>query len=129
MPIVFPIHPRTRNNAAAMGLGERIDAIKGLITPEPLGYLDFLKLMAESALVLTDSGGIQKEAYFHKTPCITLRDETEWVETVEAGWNQITGTNEGSIQNALDKIGHGRVIKDYGTGSAGKKMAEILRQS
>ena len=76
--------------------------------------------------ILTDSGGIQKEAYFHKIPCITLRNETEWTETVKAGWNQVTGANEKAIIHALDNISQGKAIDDYGSGNSGSKMIKLL---
>ena len=85
-PIVLPLHPRTAAAVSAAGLA--LDR-PGLIVTEPLGYLDMCMLTHHAALVLTDSGGLQKEAYFHRVPCITLRDETEWTETIEYGWNRL----------------------------------------
>jgi UDP-N-acetylglucosamine 2-epimerase (non-hydrolysing) len=90
MPIVFPMHPRTRKNIGNMGLAGRLDSIKGLLTPEPLGYLDFLKLLADSALVLTDSGGIQEETTILGVPCLTLRENTERPVTITQGTNRLT---------------------------------------
>src|SRR5688500_4941851 len=83
-PVVLPLHPRTRERLQAAGLMERLGGVK--VVP-PLGYLDFLKLARHARAVLTDSGGVQKEAYLLGVPCVTLRDTTEWVETVESGWN------------------------------------------
>src|SRR5215216_7628702 len=83
-PVVFPVHPRTRLRLEEAGLPDRLGEVR--VVP-PLGYLDFLKLARHARAVLTDSGGVQKEAYLLGVPCITLRDTTEWVETVEAGWN------------------------------------------
>lgn len=112
-PIVIPVHPRTRRLFDARGLaGERIRMI------EPLGYLDMALLVCGAAAVFTDSGGLQKEAYFHRVPCVTLRDETEWVETVEAGWNRLW-TNE----NYAPRV----EITDYGKGEAGAAIAAIIR--
>ena len=82
--VVFPVHPRTRGHIEGAGLD-----LRGLRLCEPLGYLDMHRLLASAAAVFTDSGGLQKEAYFHRVPCVTLRGETEWVETVEAGWNRL----------------------------------------
>src|SRR4051812_49303337 len=78
--VVFPVHPRTRRALAGT-------AASNVRLVEPVGYLDMLQLQASARLVLTDSGGVQKEAYWLGTPCLTLRDETEWTETVAAGWN------------------------------------------
>ena len=82
--IIFAVHPRTRNLMAERGI-----APKGLQLIEPVGYFDLNTLLQHCELVITDSGGLQKEAYFHRKPCITMRDETEWVETIEAGWNRL----------------------------------------
>lgn len=93
--LVFPIHPRTQKLLANYGL---LDSLKARIKViEPLGYFEFLKLLNHSKKVLTDSGGIQKEAYIFKIPCITLRDNTEWVETVQDGWNVLAGTDTENI--------------------------------
>jgi len=85
-PTVMPLHPRTAAAVLAAGLSLQRP---GLIVTEPLGYLDMCMLTHHAELVLTDSGGLQKEAYFHRVPCVTLRDETEWTETVECGWNRL----------------------------------------
>lgn len=84
LPVVLPLHPRTRSAAQRFGV-----SLDGLRIIDPIGYLDMARLLDGTAMVLTDSGGVQKEAYFHRKPCVTLRDETEWVETVEAGWNRL----------------------------------------
>jgi UDP-N-acetylglucosamine 2-epimerase (non-hydrolysing) len=97
MPIIFPMHPRTRKNIDALGLGPKAAAITNLKTPEPLGYLDFLKLMAESALVLTDSGGIQEETTILGVPCLTLRENTERPVTITHGTNRLTAPRKDAI--------------------------------
>jgi UDP-GlcNAc3NAcA epimerase len=98
-PIVFPIHPRTRH--ALAGLGNPHAELPNLKAIEPVGYLDMIMLERSARLILTDSGGIQKEAYWLGVPCLTLRGETEWVETVEAGWNKVVGTDAEAIVRAV----------------------------
>ena len=97
-PVVLPLHPRTRERLTAAGLMDRLDGIK--VVP-PLGYLDFMKLARHARAVLTDSGGVQKEAYLLGVPCVTLRDTTEWVETVEAGWNTLVDLDPAAALEAL----------------------------
>lgn len=115
-PIVMPLHPRTRKLIEATGawpLGVRI--------VEPLGYLDMAWLLHHATGVFTDSGGLQKEAYFHRVPCVTLRDGTEWVETIEAGWNRLW-TAPGFKTPRRD-------IADYGTGQAAAAIAKLIAES
>jgi UDP-GlcNAc3NAcA epimerase len=97
-PIVFPIHPRTRLALAA--LGDPHKAYPNLCAIDPVGYLDMIMLERSARLILTDSGGVQKEAYWLGVPCLTLRGETEWVETVAAGWNRVAGTEAEAIVSA-----------------------------
>lgn len=101
LPVVFPVHPRTRPlvEAAAAALGRPA----GLRAVDPVGYLDMLRLEGSAAAVATDSGGVQKEAAWLGVPCVTLREETEWVETVAAGWNVVAGTDPERIAAALDR--------------------------
>jgi UDP-GlcNAc3NAcA epimerase len=100
MPVVFPLHPRTRKLIQTFGLQ---DLLAQLIVTAPLPFLDMVALEQDSALILTDSGGVQKEAFFYGVPCITMRDETEWVETVQLGWNQLTGANAVQVMKAVDQ--------------------------
>jgi UDP-GlcNAc3NAcA epimerase len=86
----------------------------------PVGYLDMCKLLHHASIVLTDSGGVQKEAYFHRVPCITLRDETEWTETVASGWNRLWNTPDYRLR---------KDIPEYGDGNAAQQMVAILRQA
>jgi UDP-GlcNAc3NAcA epimerase len=97
--VVLPLHPRTRNLLFSTGRQHLLDK---LVMLEPIPYLEIQRLEMGARAILTDSGGIQKEAYFHKVPCITLRDETEWVETVNSGWNVLAGAVESSIISAFN---------------------------
>ncbi len=100
IPIVFPMHPRTRKNLARSGLADRMESIAGLRTPEPLGYLDFVKLMADSALVMTDSGGIQEESTILGVPCLTIRRNTERPITITQGTNCLAPPEASAILEA-----------------------------
>jgi len=122
-PVVFPTHPRTR--AALEGAGIELPERVRLLPP--LGYLDFAALTSQARVVATDSGGIQKEAYWYGVPCVTLRDTTEWVETVEAGWNRLVGTDPGRIAAALaDPPRASERPQLYGDGRAAERIAEHL---
>ena len=110
--VIFPVHPRTRQALERFGIEP-----SGFHMIDPVGYIDMHRLLAGAALVMTDSGGLQKEAYFHRVPCVTLREETEWVETIEAGWNRLW-----TSPAFLPK----RDIDAFGDGAAGQKIAEII---
>lgn len=110
--IVFPVHPRTRARIEQMGL-----SLEGLTTCGPLGYLDMTRLLHSATAVYTDSGGVQKEAYFHRKLCVTLREETEWVETIECGWNRLW--RNPNYERRTD-------ITDYGSGDAAPKIAKLV---
>ena len=125
MPVVFPVHPRTRKYLEGYGLFSRMP--ENVRVTEPLGYLDMLHLMAHAGKILTDSGGIQKEAYVLGVPCITLRENTEWVETVEAGWNVLVGARRGEIVRAIREFAPGGEQKPcFGTGDASQEIGRIL---
>jgi UDP-N-acetylglucosamine 2-epimerase (non-hydrolysing) len=97
--VVFPLHPRTRKCLEEYEMANRLPG--NIIVTEPLGYLDMIKLMRHASKILTDSGGIQKEAYLLRVPCVTLREVTEWVETVKEGENMLVGANKEKILHAV----------------------------
>lgn len=129
LPIVFPIHPRTRGNLAKLGLDARVKSLTALRCIEPLGYLDFLKLTAETALVLTDSGGIQEETTILGVPCLTLRENTERPITVSQGTNRLTGSRPDAILRAYREVREhppSARVPDLWDGHAAKRIARIL---
>jgi UDP-N-acetylglucosamine 2-epimerase len=126
LPAVFPVHPRTRSRLEAGGLVDRLRVAPGLELAPPLGYLDFLKLARHARAVLTDSGGIQKEAYLLGVPCVTLRDTTEWVETVEAGWNVLVDLDRERALEALERKPPDERPELYGGGRAAQRVVEVV---
>jgi UDP-N-acetylglucosamine 2-epimerase (non-hydrolysing) len=132
LPIIFPAHPRTTKNIAAMGFEQRVAGMKNLRLIEPIGYLDFLKLTANARLVLTDSGGIQEETTILRVPCLTLRENTERPVTAEVGSNQIVGTDTQRILDAYRSIISGNFresqIPPLWDGQAAGRIVEILRE-
>jgi UDP-N-acetylglucosamine 2-epimerase (non-hydrolysing)/UDP-GlcNAc3NAcA epimerase len=125
-PIVMPLHPRTRARLEAGGLLERLERADGIELAPPLGYLDFLKLARHARAVVTDSGGVQKEAYLLGTPCVTLRAETEWVETVESGWNVLVDLGAGAALAALERPAPALRPELYGGGHAAARVCDVL---
>lgn len=123
MPVLFPIHPRTKEKLAGMAMGEGND----LHLMEPLGYLDMVRLTAGASVVLTDSGGLQKEAYWLQVPCVTLREETEWVETVQQGWNVLAGAEcDVILCAAVDPVRPAVVVDAYqGEGSVARLVQAL----
>lgn len=128
LPIIWPLHPRTRAVLQRSNLLDGL-AASGVRLIDPVGYLEMVELEKHAALIATDSGGVQKEAYFYQVPCVTLRDETEWVELVESGWNRLVSPTDAAsvssaIQNALGS--RGRVVSLYGKGDAADKIASKI---
>jgi UDP-GlcNAc3NAcA epimerase len=127
--VVFPIHPRTRQKVSELGGFPALsEGRSNLLMIDPTGYLDMLVLEQNAGLILTDSGGIQKEAFFFGVPCVTLRPETEWVETVEAGWNETVGADEGRIVEAARRRDWpaGPPPALFGDGAAARRIAAQL---
>jgi UDP-GlcNAc3NAcA epimerase len=129
LPVVLPLHPRTRNKVGEFGLAT---LLTGVHVVEPQPFLDMIALEQAAALILTDSGGVQKEAFFFGVPCVTLRDETEWVETVAAGSNTLVGADRARIvAEALRALASRPVAggaQPYGEGDAARRIVERLRQ-
>lgn len=124
--IILPLHPRTRKILSDKNLrfGKNVQLI------EPVGYLEMIELEINATCIITDSGGVQKEAYFMKKPCITLRDETEWIETVESGWNTLVGANKENIISAVSTVNlPSNQSSEYGNGRTGEKILETLYKS
>jgi UDP-GlcNAc3NAcA epimerase len=125
-PVVLPLHPRTRARLEAAGLLRELEAAPGVRLVPPLGYLDFTALLLHARAVLTDSGGVQKEAYLASVPCVTLRDRTEWTETVEAGWNVLVGLDADAARAALERERPDERPPLYGDGRAGERVVQAL---
>lgn len=130
-PIIFPIHPRTRQRMNSFGLFNTNLKSSSIRFIDPLSYLDMIYLEQNARIILTDSGGIQKEAYFFSVPCVTLRFETEWVETVQSGWNILVGTDKKLLKYAInDHVWPSSMSEPvFGNGNASQLIAEILENN
>ena len=120
---MFPVHPRTRARLERDGLLGRLDGVRTL---PPVGYLDFLELARNARAVLTDSGGVQKEAYLLGVPCVTLRDTTEWRETVDVGWNVLVDLDPDAALAALERRPPAERPELYGGGHAADRVRDVV---
>ena len=127
-PVVLPLHPRTAARLQAAGLDEHLREAPGVILTAPLGYLDFTALLCHARAVLTDSGGVQKEAYLAGVPCLTLRSNTEWVETVDLGWNTLVDLDTEAALAALERPHPLEHPALYGDGRAGERVVAALER-
>jgi UDP-N-acetylglucosamine 2-epimerase (non-hydrolysing) len=132
LPVVFPLHPRTKKQLQAFGMLARVEALPGVKTVGPQGYLEMIDLVANAAVVLTDSGGLQEETTALGVPCITLRDETERPITVSEGTNVIVGTDVGRIMAALGDVLAGKAKKGHcpalWDGRTSERIVEVMRR-
>jgi UDP-N-acetylglucosamine 2-epimerase (non-hydrolysing)/UDP-GlcNAc3NAcA epimerase len=128
LAVVLPLHPRTRARLEAAGWLGELEAAEHVRLEPPLGYVAFTALLARARAVLTDSGGVQKEAYLAGVPCVTMRDTTEWVETVEAGWNVLVDLDAGAALAALERTPPAERPELYGDGQAGARVVAALAQ-
>jgi UDP-GlcNAc3NAcA epimerase len=130
-PVVFPVHPRTRSRLDEIGALPALPE-RGITALEPLGYLDMTRLVRAARAVITDSGGLQKEAFLASVPCLTMREETEWVETVAAGWNRLIGLSPEMVEGALAELPTpgetSPAAEIYGGGRAGERVAAAIAE-
>jgi UDP-GlcNAc3NAcA epimerase len=130
IPVVLPLHPRTKHLISKLNKEDWLDK---LIIINPVSYLEMLCLESSSKVILTDSGGVQKEAYFHNIPCITLRNETEWGETVDMGCNFIAGSNELKILEGFNRALNSKIefkhSNVYGNGHAAEEILSVLSKN
>lgn len=128
--IVFPLHPRTRNALQKFGLLSKLE--KCIKFAPPLGYLQMLQLEKNALLIMTDSGGVQKEAFYHRVPCVTLREESEWVETINLGWNTLVKPDDiGGILDSVDislSSSRNEYEKPYGVGDSAQQILNVIKQ-
>jgi UDP-GlcNAc3NAcA epimerase len=125
-PVVLPLHPRTRQRLSDAGLLARLEHAEQLTVTPPLGYIELTALMCNAIAVLTDSGGLQKEAYIAGVPCVTLRASTEWTETVEHGWNVLVDLDRDAARAALERTPPDERPQLYGDGEAGDRVVAAL---
>lgn len=126
MPVIFPVHPRTRERLLAAGLEDELRQMDGVTITEPLGYIELSALACQARAIVTDSGGLQKEAYLAGVPCVTLRSTTEWVETLELGWNTLVDLDSDAALAALAKPAPPEHPPLYGDGKAAERCVEAI---
>ena len=127
LPVILPLHPRTKKIISESSFANLLTFLNVI---DPISYIETQRLEMSAKVILTDSGGMQKEAFFHKVPCITLRDETEWVETVQAGWNQVVGASTKKIIECFKTIQTQEYkFEFYGDGNAASKIVDHLIQN
>lgn len=124
--VVWPLHPRTRGRLSATGLLERLTKEQSVILTPPLGYLELTALLCHARAIMTDSGGLQKEAYLAGVPCVTLRAATEWTETVDHGWNTVVDLDYEAAVRALSRRLPAERPQLYGDGHAGERVVAAL---
>jgi UDP-GlcNAc3NAcA epimerase len=127
-PVLCPLHPRTRARLDGAGLLEQLRATDGLTLTEPLGYIEFSALVCHARAVLTDSGGVQKEAYLAGVPCVTLRANTEWIETVQSGWNTLVDLDAPATLEALARPRPSERPQLYGDGHAAERCVQAITE-
>jgi UDP-GlcNAc3NAcA epimerase len=127
LPVLLPLHPRTEARLAAGGMLELLGHAPGVQLVSPVGYFEMTALLCHARAVLTDSGGLQKEAYLAGVPCVTLRPSTEWTETVEQGWNVLVDLDADAAREALEREVPAPHPALYGDGRAGRRVVEALR--
>ena len=127
--IIIPLHPRTTKYLKQFGLYQKLNEVPNLIISDPVGYIDSIILTSNAKKILTDSGGLQKEAYFARVPCITLDESTGWTETVEDNWNVLVGSDKNKILDAVENFSPKREQRNvFGDGKAAEKMVSIISQ-
>jgi UDP-N-acetylglucosamine 2-epimerase (non-hydrolysing) len=127
--VIFPVHPRTQKKLTEFGLLDKVKESSKIKLMEPVGYLEFLFLLSNTRLMITDSGGIQKEAFLLKIPCVTLRDNTEWVETLTTGVNVIVGADSKKIIDGVNRMLTSKIVfgsNPFGDSNASKRIVDII---
>jgi len=133
LPVVLPMHPRLRTKLEAQAM-RQLEELSHVHLLEPCGYFEMLALERDARMILTDSGGVQKEAYFLSVPCLTLREETEWQETLVGGWNRVMGTDPNRLLPVIECLARGNGsmprgkpdLSQFGSGRAGEQSVQAI---